>query len=90
MQRAVVTQRALHGSRVSAAVRGCAGSIARVGGSATGMQAALEGRVVVAMEAPHRTVFWRPSFETTPSAGPQDEDLSCGEIANPLHGEGAW
>jgi len=34
MQRTVGTQRALHGSRVGAAVRGCAGSIARVGGSA--------------------------------------------------------
>lgn len=53
MQRIVGTMRALHGSRVGAAVRGCAGSIACVGGSAIAVQAALEGREVVAMEAPH-------------------------------------
>ena len=53
MQRAVVTLRALHGSRVGAAVRGCASSIAAASAvSAIDAQAALEGREVATHPAP--------------------------------------
>jgi hypothetical protein len=84
MQRAVVTLQALHGSRVSAAVRGCAGSIAAASAvSPIGVQATLEGREVVAMEAPHPA----PTSDSILAAVLRDDPFGVA-VSNPSHSHG--